>query len=239
MTDYVAIDLEMTGLTPRLDRIIEIGAIKHKAGSIETFQTLVDPEMPLTEEVTEITGITNDMLEGATDIDSAMTSFMEFVGDLPLVAHCVSMDYAFLKQWALNHKVDMAYQGVDTLYLSRRLCPDTEKHTLLAMQEYFGIKNDKQHRALGDAVACDELYQKLLEKFGDQDPSIFEPRPLHYSGKKQTPATQRQLKYLKELLAYHNLTPESQDIVFEKLTRSEASRKTDQLLSTYGRMNEK
>ena len=164
---------------------------------------------------------------------------MEFVGDLPLVAHCVSMDYAFLKQWALNHKVDMAYQGVDTLYLSRRLCPDTEKHTLLAMQEYFGIKNDKQHRALGDAAACDELYQKLLEKFGDQDPSIFAPRPLHYSGKKQTPATQRQLKYLKELLAYHNLTPESQDIVFEKLTRSEASRKTDQLLSTYGRMNEK
>lgn len=99
---YVSIDLETTGLNPKRDRIIEIGAIRVEQGQIvEEFSTFVDPGRKLEERITELTGIRDEDLADAPQLDEVFPKLLEFMGELPLLGHSILFDYSFLKkqQW--------------------------------------------------------------------------------------------------------------------------------------------
>ena len=149
---YVAVDLEMTGLRARTDRILEIGAVKVVQGKVrETYQRLVNPRMELQEEIISLTGITNEMAKQGIDTGEAVRGFLEFAEKLPLVGHNIIYDYSFLKQYTVNHGIPLEKQAVDTLKLARKFFTEMEKKSLDYLCEVLKIERAKNHRALEDA----------------------------------------------------------------------------------------
>ena len=234
VTDYVCLDLETTGLNPKLDRITEIGAVRVRNGmQTETFQTFVNPGRKLEERITELTGITDAQLADAPEIEEVLPAFLEFMGEDILVGHSLLFDYSFLKKAAVNRKLTFEKQGIDTLKLARRYLPQLEHRSLPFLCGYYAIPH-KAHRALEDAAATALLYEKLWEEFGECEDAAdcFYPHGLHYQVKRDTPITPAQKERLYRLLSRHKIKV---DYDVEKLTRSEASRYTDRILAEYGR----
>ena len=121
---YVAIDLETTGLDPKHDKIIEIGAVLVIDGEIkETFSTFVNPRREPDGRIRELTGITGEMTAGAPDIGDVIGRVVEFCRDLPLLGHHIIFDYSFLKRAAVNKGLVFEKSGIDTLTLCRRFMP--------------------------------------------------------------------------------------------------------------------
>lgn len=231
---YVVVDLEMTGLNPKTDKIIEIGAARVEKGKVTAeYETFVNPEIRIPEKVTEITGITEDMVRKAPKIKDVIEGLVTFCGEDILVGHNVIFDYSFIKQAAINEKMPFEKEAVDTLKIARKMLPELEHKTLEFLCSYYEIERPNGHRALCDVLATGELLEKLKEEFMKENPDVFRPLPLIYKAKRQTAATKIQKSHLKELVDYHKI---SIDIDFEILTRSEASRITDKIISQYGRM---
>lgn len=231
-TSYVSIDLETTGLNPKLDKIIEIGAVKVIEGKItETFHTYVNPGRKLETRITELTGICQEQVDGAPEIEDVFPKLVEFLEDQPLLGHRVLFDYSFLKKAAVNQKITFEKQGIDTLRIARCFLPQLEHRTLPYLCEYYGISHDA-HRAYADAEATSVLYGILCGAFYEKDSSVFKPQPLHYAVKKDSPATRAQKERLYRLIEQHKLEVEYD---LEKLSRSEASRITDKIYAEYGR----
>lgn len=229
---YVVVDLEMTGLHARTDRILEIGAVKIKEGKQENFHRMVNPRMEISKEVTELTGITNDMVKDGCEPEQAAAEFRDFAEGFPLVGHNLIFDYSFLKQCLVNHRGTFEKDGIDTLKLARKFLPEAEKKTLDYLCAYLQIERSRNHRALEDAGATNLLFQYLKEQFESQEPEAFWPKPLLYKVKKQGPASARQKKYLKELADWHKI---DLNVELDSLTRNEASRITDKILRAYGK----
>ncbi|HRE47019.1 MAG TPA: exonuclease domain-containing protein [Aggregatilineales bacterium] len=162
----VAIDLETTGLDARTDQIIEVGAAKFQDGEmIETYTTLVDPGVPLSPRITEITGIKSTDLYGAPKIVEVLPRLIRFVGDAPLVGHNVDFDLRFLHK----QKVLLANPAIDTYELAAVLLPTAARYNLNALMQLMNIEPEgAYHRALTDAIADGRLYfafwQKLLKE---------------------------------------------------------------------------
>lgn len=238
--DYICVDIETTGLNPKTDRIIEIGAVRVRKGNItESFESFAAPGRKLEERITELTGITDEMLFDAPEGREVIRKFLDFAGDDILVGHSVLFDYSFLKKAAVNEKLTFERQGIDTLKLARKYLPELESRSLGALCKHYQIAH-QAHRALADAVATAKLYQKLAELFYTEED--FHPVPLLYKVKRETPITKPQKERLYRLLEQHKLWIEQDDklsflltLQVEKLTRNEASRYTDQLLAKYGR----
>lgn len=234
LEEYVAVDLEMTGLKASRDRILEIGAVRCQRGEeTEKFQVIVNPGIPLPEEITALTGITPAMAQGGADLRRAMENFLEFWQGLPLVGHNLYYDFSFLKQNAVNLGLSLEAWGLDTLKLSRKLLPKEESKTLEALGLRFGLFQGQKHRALEDARACGRLLELLWREFGAGREELFAPTALEYKVKKRSPITSQQKKYLKDFAGYHKIELPAE---LETLTRNEASRLTDRLISQYGRM---
>ena len=106
MENYVALDLETTGLSPKNDRILEIGAVKIEEGR-ETgrIATLIDPQMKIPERIRELTGITQEMVAGQPTPAEAVRAFLDFCGELDLMGHNLIFDYSFLKHQAADQKI--------------------------------------------------------------------------------------------------------------------------------------
>ena len=235
MNDYVVIDLEMTGLSAKYNKVIEIGAIRVRDGEVvETLELLVNPKCPIPEKVKTLTGITDEMVTLGLEEDEAMEQLLAFIGEDVIVGHNVSFDYSFIKQWEINHEKKIERKGCDTLKIARILLPPEQPKKLEALCEYFQIKRTRAHRALDDAMETGVIFEclKKIAKGTKELEKWFEPRTLVYHAKKQTPATARQLQRLKEYRSLHQITDE---IHYENLTRSEASRIMDKYLATYGR----
>lgn len=229
---YISIDLETTGLNPKQDRIIEIGAVKVVEGRIrDTFATFINPGRKLEQKITELTGIQDEQLAGAPLIEEVFPVLEEFLGELPLVGHSILFDFSFLKKAAVNKNRVFEKEAVDTLKIARKYLPGLEHRTLEYLCEYYGIKHHA-HRALADAEATSALYHKLAEIFYKEEEELFRPAKLEFAVKKDTPATKAQKERLYRLLAQHKI---EWDRDVEKLTRSEASRFTDKFLAEYGR----
>ena len=229
--DYVVIDLEMTGLSAKLHKIIEIGAVRVRDGKVtDTFETFVNPKCPIPSNVTELTGITDEMVKGAMGEDTAVEELLAFLGEDILVGQNVGFDYSFLKQWAVNKKRTFERSACDTLKIARKVLPAEQPKNLEALCSYFQIERKRAHRALDDALETAQIFEKLKEM--TQEDSIFEPKPLVYHTKRQTPATAKQLQSLKEYRQRHNITDE---INWEILTRNEVSRMMDKYYIIYGR----
>lgn len=233
MNNFVIVDIETTGLSALGDRIIEIGALKVKDGIVvDQFSELIDPERPVPARITEMTGITNEMVTGKRTIKEVLPDFLEFSEDLVLIGHNLMFDYSFLKQNAVNLSKVFERDGVDTLKIARTFLADLPSRRLDALCEHFGILDENHHRALNDVTVTWELYKILYHQFFNINNGAFQPFSLQYSAKKQSAATPRQVSYLTALLRLHNL---SSEIAPEHMTKSEASRMIDQILSEYGR----
>ncbi|NBH14996.1 3'-5' exonuclease [Lachnospiraceae bacterium] len=234
MVEYVAVDLEMTGLRARTDRILEIGAVKVQQGEItDFFQTLVNPQMKLPEEIISLTGITDQMAAKGCDTYHAVQEFLTFCRGFPLAGHNIIFDYSFLKQYAINQGIPLEKEGVDTLKLARKFLPEAEKKTLDYLCEFLHIRRERTHRALEDARAAAKLLEYLKMQFGEREPEAFLPKPLQYKAKKQQPATKQQKSRLQELVQYYQINLNRE---IESLNRSEASRLTDQIYCRYGKI---
>lgn len=234
LENYIVVDLEMTGLDPRRDQILEIGAVKIREKQVaDTFSCLLHQDCLLTQKVQELTGITQDMMCQGQNPKIAMEEFLDFVGDDIWVGHNIIFDYSFVKQWMVNHRLPFQKKAVDTLKIARKCLPDLEKKTLDYLCGYFQIIRENKHRAQDDAKATWELYEILEKSFIESQPEIFVPKELQYKAKRQTPATQRQKIYLMELIEYHRIVC---DVSIEQLSRSDASRMTDKIIHQYGRI---
>lgn len=232
INSYVCIDLETTGLNPKTDRIIEIGAVKVVEGRVvDTFSTYVNPGRKLEERIVELTGIVQEQVDDAPEITQVLPELIAFLEDYPLLGHRILFDYSFLKKAAVNQKLSFEKQGIDTLRIARCFLPELEKRSLEFLCKHYEILHHA-HRALADAEATSVLYQKLAVQFYEKDSKPFEPVVLIYNAKKETPITKPQKERLYRLIAQHNLTV---DYDVEKLTRSEASRYTDKIYEKYGR----
>lgn len=233
---YVCIDLETTGLNPKLDKIIEIGAVKVINGEIkETFETFVNPGRKLEQRIMELTGIRDEQLTDAPYIDEVLPDLLDFLGDLPLLGHSILFDYSFLKKAAVDRKLTFERQGVDTLKIARRFLTQLEHRSLDYLCEYYQIPHNA-HRALADAEATVQLFSKLVDAFYGVEETLFLPKQLIFKVKRDTPATKAQKERLYRLLAQHNITL---DVDIEKLTRSEASRLTDTFPVRFGQSFER
>lgn len=238
MTDsFVCIDLETTGLDPKRDKIIEIGAVKVERGeTVGEWETFVNPERKLEERIVELTGIQDEQLTGAKKMAELLPELFAFLGDHVLLGHSVLFDFSFLKKAAVNERMTFERQGIDTLKIARKYLKDLESRSLESLCKHYGISHNA-HRALEDARATVILYRKLQEEFYEKEKeagakSLFCPRPLLYQAKRDTPLTIPQKEQLYKLLDKHKLIVDYQ---VESLTRSEASRKIDQILAKYGR----
>ncbi len=233
LENYVVVDLEMTGLHPKTDRILEIGAVKVENGRCSgTFHQMVNPHTGLSEEVKDLTGITEELAERGCEAEAAVTEFRAFAEGFPLVGHNLIFDYSFLKQCAANHGLPFEKDGLDTLKLARKFLPEAEKKTLDYLCAWLSIPRAQSHRALEDAKATAALFQ-YLQQFEPGEPEAFLPKPLLYKAKKQGPASKRQKKRLKELADWHKI---ELNVERDSLTRSEASRMTDKILAAYGKI---
>lgn len=235
INEYVVLDLEMTGLSAKTDQVIEIGAVKIKENQVvETMSCLVNPKCRIPGRVSELTGITDEMVQTGEDKDVAISKLLDFIDGHILVGQNITFDYSFLKQWAVNHKRPLEASACDTLKIARAFLPAEQKKTLEGLCAYFGIERETSHRALADALDTWKVFEKLkaiaLEK--ENGATYLAPRALQYRAKKQSPATPRQIQRLKEYRKEHQLTDE---INWETLTKSEASRIMDKYILVHGR----
>ena len=217
-------DIETTGIRPKWDKIIEIGAVKVRNGKeVERFSELIYPGVKLPWRITELTGITDEMLKGKPTIEEVLPRFIEFAGDDLLLGHNIRFDYSFLKQNAMNLNLEFQKSGTDTLKIARKVLPHLESRALDYLCRYYNI----------EASVTSQLYFILMEQFGEENPQLFEPYEFSYKVKKMQAITDKQRKYLLDLIRYHNLTV---DFDVDSLSKNEASRKIDKILSEKGRI---
>lgn len=234
LENYVVIDLEMTGLNAKTDRILEVAAIRVRAGrEQECFAAIVNPGVVLSEKVVSLTGICQEQADKGAPLDETIERFLEFLGDDILLGQNVVFDYSFLKQWAVNHKVSLEKQAVDTLKLARQFLPAEQKKDLESLCTYFEIPRVNAHRALDDARETMQIFEKMKVLYGEEGARFFAPKLLLYKAKKQSPATERQKQYLKSFASYHGIELAE---FSPTMTKSEASRLTDRLITQYGKL---
>lgn len=168
---YIVFDLETTGLDPNTDEIIEIGAIKVQGKEIkDIFNKLVKPERQITANITELTGITQEMLNDELPLKPVLSRFMEFIGNSILVAHNADFDLAFLKNAAkkcLNR--DITNFTICTVLVSRDILPNLDNHKLHTVAKYFGIEVANRHRAIGDSELAYQIWLHFLGKLKERD----------------------------------------------------------------------
>lgn len=163
---FITIDIETTGLDPEKDEILEIAAIKYiENNEAEIFSRVVKVQNPLTKEISELTGITDDfLLKNGMDIETALKDFWDFVGRAKLVGYNISFDMSFLRNASIEHKIKMqANKCIDILQLARRKVKDTKNYKMSTVANALGIKMVQKHRAESDCRLAFEIYRKLNE----------------------------------------------------------------------------
>src|SRR6202521_4319499 len=153
----VALDLETTGLTPRLDRIIEVGAVRFRGDQVvATFQSLVRPEVGIPRAVQELTGIRDADVVAAPHPEQVLAQLIDFVGDSAVGAHSGNFGSYFL----INES-EASYELFDTLHLARIMLPMAPSHSLPHLSRQLGLAHPHPHRALSDADAARQLFRYL------------------------------------------------------------------------------
>ena len=175
--ETIVFDIETTGLSVQNCKITEIGAVKIKDGEIiDTFNTFVNPEMPIPQEIVELTSITDEMVADAPKIKEALTSFFEFIGGgrKLLVAHNANFDTGFIRYAAEACGMEFTNPYLDTVALSRYINPTLKKHKLDSLAEHYGLGDFNHHRACDDAAMLAAIYFKMIQSMREQDIKGFE-----------------------------------------------------------------
>lgn len=176
LTDEIIVfDLETTGTSASGDRIIEIGAVKLKNLEItDRFDILVNPERELTEFISNLTHITDDMLKDAADEKTAIEAFLKFCGEKPVfVAHNADFDTGFIREATRRLGIKYEFSSIDTVPMSRIMLPQLEKHKLNYVAEHFGLGDFNHHRGCDDAEVLAEIFIRLCSQLTEQYPGMF------------------------------------------------------------------
>lgn len=161
---YVVFDLETTGFSAIKDKIIEIGAVKVEGGKItDRFSTFVNPGVPIPFRITQLTGITDQMVMDAPGIETVLPQFLEFIGEAALVAHNASFDVGFIEQNCRYQDIIPDFTSVDTVAMARILLPTLSKYKLNVVAGALHISLENHHRAVDDAGATAEIFIRFLE----------------------------------------------------------------------------
>ncbi len=161
---FVVFDIETTGLSPKECKITEIGAIKIEHGEItDKFSQLINPGVPIPPNITDLTGITDEMVADKPHIDSVLPEFLEFCHGCAVVAHNAQFDCGFIRYNAAELNLEFHNKTVDTLKLSHELFPNERKHSLDAICKRLGVSLENHHRAVDDATATAEIFLKFVE----------------------------------------------------------------------------
>lgn len=182
--NFVVVDLETTGLDPTEDRIIEIGVVRYVDGQEkETFETLVNPDVPIPDFITKLTGITDKDVLKSPQINEVFDSLSSFIGNSPIIGHQINFDAAFLEYHLRNKYNDfgdwdnesqrfkyLTNIRMDTLFLSRIFLPFLQRFKLGTVAAYFGIDLERAHRAIDDARASGKIFLELTERVFACDP---------------------------------------------------------------------
>ncbi|TLS37367.1 PolC-type DNA polymerase III [Pseudalkalibacillus caeni] len=168
---YIVFDVETTGLSAVYNKIIELAAVKvHNGEIIDRFERFANPHQPLSATTIELTGITDDMVENAPEIEDVLKDFHEFIGNDILVAHNASFDMGFLNVGFRNIGIGEAKNPViDTLELARFLHPEMRNHRLNTLCKKYNIELTQHHRAIYDAEATGYLLWALLKEAFEQE----------------------------------------------------------------------
>ena len=169
-TSYVVFDLETTGLNPIDDHIIEIGALKYQDNElVDTFQVLINPSVSIPEEITKLTGISNEMVKDKASIDTVLKDFIDFIDDYPLVAHNGSFDLSFINANLIKCGMDILNnKNIDTVKLSRDYISKLYNHKLTTIKNYFHLDYGS-HRSLEDCMVTNYVYQYCLNESKKED----------------------------------------------------------------------
>ena len=192
---YVVFDIETPGSSAVTDRIIEIGAVLVEDGKItDKFSTFVNPKRPIPFRITELTGITDEMVIGSLDIETILPQFIEFIGDAVLVAHNASFDVGFIEQNCKRQKIEADFTYVDTVALARVLLPALNRFKLDTVAKALNISLENHHRAVDDAGCTAEIFVKFVQmlkerelttlakvnEFGDLNPDSIKKLPTYH-----------------------------------------------------------
>ena len=162
---FVCFDTETTGLKPDFEEITEIAAVKVRGGEVlEEFQTYVNPHKPIPENITELTGISDETVADAPELSEALPAFLEFAGDLPLVAHNAGFDMAFIRKGCERLHIQQEFTYIDTVEMSKILFPEQARHRLDSMAKLLKVGPFDHHRASEDAAVLGRIFIKLIEK---------------------------------------------------------------------------
>lgn len=175
--ETIVFDIETTGLSVQNCKITEIGAVKIKNGEIiDTFNTFVDPQVPIPADIVELTSITDEMVKGAPKVDEAIRMFFDFIGGDKklLVAHNADFDTGFIRYAAKECGLQFNNPYLDTVALSRYINPSLKKHKLDILAEHYGLGDFNHHRACDDAAMLAAIYFKMIKSMREQDIKSFE-----------------------------------------------------------------
>ncbi len=161
-TEFVVFDIETTGLSVSNCAITEIGAVKYKNGEVlEKFTTFANPGEHIPENITALTGITDEMVKDAPSQEEAVRGFMDFAGGRILVAHNANFDTGFIRKVCEQYKIPFTNSYIDTVPLSKYLNPDLKKHKLDLLAEHYGLGDFDHHRAYEDAWMLALIFDKM------------------------------------------------------------------------------
>lgn len=167
---YVALDLETTGLDPRRDAIIEIGAVKFREDEVlDEFSTFVNPGRSIPRDITVLTSITDKDVRNAPRLRDVLPRVARFVADHPVVGHSVNFDLNFLQR----HSSHFENQYLDTFELAGVLLPDADRYSLSRLAQMLGVELEQAHRALDDARASYRLFRALLRRAAALPPRML------------------------------------------------------------------
>ncbi len=162
---FVIFDIETTGLSAQTCGITQIGAIRWQGGKqLESFSTYVNPEMPIPAEITEKTGITDEMVADAPTREQAVRALLEFADGQMLVAHNASFDCSFIRKAALDFGIPFPNPSLDTLALSRYINAELQRHRLDMLARYYKLGDFNHHRADADTEMLARVFGCMVRK---------------------------------------------------------------------------
>lgn len=165
---FICFDIETTGLSAARDKITEIGAVKVENGVItDTFSTFANPEMPIPQKITQLTGITDDMVKDAPSQSEAVGAFLEFAGDNVLVAHNAPFDTSFIAKACENMGREYNYTSIDTVAISRAILTDIKNCKLDTVAKFLRLGDFNHHRATDDAEMLARIFINLCQRLTD------------------------------------------------------------------------
>lgn len=172
--DFFVVDIETTGLDPKFNEIIEIAVVKViDSKAVDTFSTLIKPYYPVSDFITSLTGITNEMLDEAPEIEQVLPELLDYIGNGLVLGYNINFDINFIYDAALALTgVVFSNNFVDVMRIARKILPDLDRHRLVDLVDHYEIEENNAHRALSDCFATLECFKALQEDILNQYPSL-------------------------------------------------------------------